>query len=367
MVDNEIRQLTEAGVEVVPFQRSSDEIASLSLPGKVALAASPIYSRSTQKELTRLIQTEKPDVFHLHNPYPFLSPAVVRTAQKLGVPAVQTVHNYRQVCMSAMYFRDGHMCHDCKGKSFALPGIKHGCYRGSRAQSVIMATTLAVNRSTWRGIDRYIALTDHIADHLRDYGISSEQIRVKPNSIPDPGVHDETGSGFMYLGRLSPEKGVGLLLEAWRRHPEGALGTLSIIGDGPDRAMVESAAAARSDIDFVGPLPHDEIAGRLRSAAALVVSSLCEDVLPTVVIEALSNARPVLTTDLGGPPRMIGDAGVIVEPTADGMARGLTDMHRTAASLSEVARKRYLSTFAPEVVVSRQLDIYAELSAGTRD
>ncbi|MGH8879309.1 MAG: glycosyltransferase family 4 protein, partial [Stackebrandtia sp.] len=200
VVNNELAQLAEAGVTVVPFLRSSDEIASLSLPKKVALIGSPIYSSATQKSLTALIEAEKPDVLHLHNPYPFLSPAVVRTSQKLGVPVVQTVHNYRQVCMSAMYFRDGHMCHDCRGKSFAMPGIVHGCYRGSRAQSVIMATTLAVNRRTWHGMDRYIALTENVADHLRDYGIDSEQIRVKPNSIPDPGPHEQVGSGFMFLG-----------------------------------------------------------------------------------------------------------------------------------------------------------------------
>lgn len=365
MVDNEIGQLTAAGVEVVPFQRSSDEIAELSLPKKLALAGSPIYSRGTQKRLARLIEAERPDVFHLHNPYPFLSPAVVRTAQRLGVPVVQTVHNYRQVCMSAMYFRDGHMCHDCRGKSFALPGIKHACYRGSRAQSVIMATTLAVNRGTWHGTDRFIALTEHIAAHLRDYGIEPERIRVKPNSIPDPGPHEQTGTGFLYLGRLTQDKGVDLLLEAWQRHPEHALDTLTIIGDGPRRELVEAAAARRADIDFVGPVPHEQIPGRLRSAAALVVPSLWEDVFPTVILEALSNGRPALTTDIGGPPKMIGEAGVVAQGTVESLAAGLAELHGRAAALSKVAREKYLGSYSPEVVLSRQLDIYAEL-AGTR-
>lgn len=366
MVDNEIRQLTDAGVEVVSFQRSSDEIAELSAPRKVALAGSPIYSRSTQKELTRLIHREKPDVFHLHNPYPFLSPAVVRTAQGLGVPVVQTVHNYRQVCMSAMYFRDGHMCHDCRGKFFPLPGVKHGCYRGSRAQSLIMATTLTVNRRTWHGIDRFIALTGHIADHLRDYGIGLDRIRVKPNSIPDPGEHDEVGSGFVFLGRLSQDKGVDVLLEAWRRHPEHALGTLTIIGDGPRRELVEAAARERGDIDFVGQVPHEQIPGRLRAAAALVVPSLWEDVFPTVILEALSNGRPALTTDLGGPPTMIGDAGVVVRGEPESMSAGLVKLHATAPKLSKLAREKYLSSYSPEVVLSRQLEIYEELAGSRR-
>jgi glycosyltransferase involved in cell wall biosynthesis len=187
IVDLEIAQLAAAGVEVLPFLRSSDEIPALPVTSKALLPVSPIYAPKAQRELSDLIEEHRPDVLHLHNPYPLLSPWVVRTAHRHGVPVVQTVHNYRQVCSSGLYFRDGHICQDCRGRALGVPAIVHSCYRGSRAQSAVMAATLAMHRPTWRSVDRYIALTAAVADHLREYGIGADRITVKPNSIPDPG------------------------------------------------------------------------------------------------------------------------------------------------------------------------------------
>ena len=363
MVDNEIAQLRNAGVTVVPFLRSSDEIADLSPLEKAKLAVSPIYAAQTQRTLAALLEAERPDVLHLHNPYPFLSPAVVRTAQRHGVPVVQTVHNYRHVCVSGLYFRDGAVCHDCRGKAFPTPGVAHGCYRGSRAQSVIMATSLVANRSTWRRVDRYIALTGAIERHLRDYGIAADAISVKPNSIPDPGEHDVDGAGFAFAGRLVEEKGIGLLLAAWARHEDGALGTLRIVGDGPLRPEVEELAGRRGDVEYVGAVPHDEVTRQFRSVGVVVNPSLCEDVHPTVVIEAMANARPVVTTELGGAPDMIADAGVVAPPNEAEFSAALHRAAQSARALRVVARRRYVEYFAPEVVLQRQLEIYREVAA----
>ncbi|MGH8880362.1 MAG: glycosyltransferase family 4 protein, partial [Stackebrandtia sp.] len=236
------------------------------------------------------------------------------------------------------------------------------CYRGSTAQSAVMATTLAVNRGTWRRLDRYIALTEAVADHLRDFGVGDSRISVKPNAVTDPGEPSPVGSGFVFVGRLSAEKGIALLLDAWRRHGDGDLGTLTIAGDGPHRDLVEELAAHREDVVYVGQVTPAERDRLLRQAAALVSSSVCEDVLPTVVIEALAAGRAVLTTNLGGPPRMIGDAGIAVEPTVDGLADGLARMSVAAAGLAPMARQRYLRRFTPEVVLGQQLAIYRQLS-----
>src|SRR5437868_9975004 len=244
VVEAEIAELRAAGVEVVPFLRSSDEIGTLPLSQKALLPLGPIISPPAIKALKELIRTERPDIVHLHNPYPLISPWIVKTAQAHGLPVVQTVHNYRQVCANGLYFRDGHICHDCRGRAVPLPAVVHACYRGSRAQSALMATALTVHRGTWRGVDRYLALTDAIAAHLRDFGIPDERIVVKPNSVPDPGPPAPLGDGFLFVGRLSPEKGVSLLLDAWARRPGG---TLRIVGDGPLRPLVES----RSDVVFL--------------------------------------------------------------------------------------------------------------------
>jgi glycosyltransferase involved in cell wall biosynthesis len=354
VVDLEIAQLAAAGVEVLPFLRSSDEIPLMSPVSKALLPVSPVYSPRAQHDLADLIRAHRPDVLHLHNPYPLISPWVVRTAHRHGVPVVQTVHNYRQVCSSGLYFRDGHICHDCRGRLVGVPAVVHRCYRGSRAQSALMATTLAVHRPTWHSVDRYIALTSAIAEHLRDYGIPDDRIVIKPNSVPDPGLPGAAGKGFLFIGRLSPEKGLSLLLDAWRRHPDGTLGTLTIAGDGEERPLAERAAAERADIAYLGPLSRDAVQAALRETAVVVAPSTWHDVLPTVVIEALANARPVLGTALGGIPYLVESAGWLVPPDPAALAAALPVAREQAAELSPAARRRYENTFHPDVV-TRQL------------
>lgn len=375
IVESESRQLAAAGVTVLPLLRHSDDIAALPATRKALLPFSPIYNAGAQRELAELIRRERPDVLHLHNPYPLLSPWVVRTAHRYGVPVVQTVHNYRHVCAAATYFRDGHPCHDCLGKRFPTPAIRHSCYRGSTAQSVVMATTLAVHRPTWRSVDRYVALAPHLADHLKTFGITDEQIAIKPNGIPDPGpLDDSTGDGFLFFGRLTPEKGVDLLLDAWQRHADGDAGTLRIAGDGPLRARVEAAAAARADVEYLGLVDHAEVVpGLVRAASVVVVPSTYADALPTVILEALASGRPVLGTNVGGTPYLLGldpahqpadpAPGWVVEPEPAALAEALAMARLRAAPLRPAARHRYQTAFAPDVLLRRLIELYEEVAA----
>ncbi|MER7267351.1 glycosyltransferase family 4 protein [Micromonospora carbonacea] len=396
IVDAEIAQLRAAGVEVLPFLRSSDEIPSLPKTAKALLPISPIYAPRAQQELSRLITEHRPDVLHLHNPYPLLSPWVVRTAHKHDVPVVQTVHNYRQVCSSGLYFRDGVICQDCRGRALGVPAIVHRCYRGSRAQSALMATTLAVHRGTWHSVDRFIALTSAVGDHLRDYGVPADRIVVKPNGIPDPGTPAPLGDGFLYMARLSPEKGLGLLLDAWRRHPDGSLGPLRIAGDGELRHLAEAAAAERADVTYLGPLDRAGVRAAIEASAVIIAASTWHDVLPTVIIEALASGRPVLGTALGGIPYLVGadaprepagtgpaavataapgqgrvplphgvqegETGWVVAPEPAAMAAALPVARAGAAALAAPARLRYERTFHPDVVTKRLIDVYASLA-----
>lgn len=372
IVDTEIAQLTAAGIEVLPFQRASDSIGDLPLAQKALLPLSPIYGRAAQQDLAELLRRERPDLLHLHNPYPLLSPWVVRTAHAHGVPVVQTVHNYRQVCSSGLYFRDGHNCTDCRGKAFGWPAVAHKCYRGSAAQSALMATTLAVHRPTWKSVDRYIALTGRIAAHLRDYGIPEERIVIKPNGLPDPGEPEPLGDGFLYAARLSPEKGLALLLDAWRRHPEGALGQLRIAGDGELRPLAERAAAEREDVTYLGALDRDGMAAARTRASVIVAVPTWNDVLPTVILEAMAAGRPVLGTDVGGIGYLLGigepveAAGWVVAPDAEALAAALPVARAAAAAFAPAARKRYLQAFHPDVVTRRLIDIYVSLSGNSQ-
>lgn len=363
IVDAEIAQLRAAGVEVVPYLRSSDEIGALPRARKALLPVAPIWSPGAQRDLVELIRRHRPDLLHLHNPYPLISPWIVRTAHAHGVPVIQTVHNYRQVCAPGLYFRDGHICHDCRGRAFALPAIVHNCYRGSKAQSAIMATALAVHRSTWRSVDRYLALTDSMADHLIDYGIPDERITVKPNAVDDPGAPAPIGTGFLFASRLSGEKGLRLVLEAWSRRAEGTLGTLRIAGDGPLRSVAEAAAAARPDVVYLGPQDRAGVLAAMRDTSVVIAASTWDDVLPTVVIEALASGRPVLGTRMGGIPYLIGDAGWVVPPDLDGLSAALPVAASGASGLAVAARARYETTFTPELLTKRLIDVYTAVSS----
>lgn len=372
VVDAEIDDLSAAGVEVIPFLRSSDEIPDLKPSERLLLPISPIYARRAQRELDDLIVRERPDVVHLHNPYPLLSPWVIKTAHSHGVPVIHTVHNFRQVCVSGLFFRDGQTCTECVGHTWAHPAVKHACYRGSRQQSVIMATALAAHRGTWRAVDRFLALTPVIATHLSSLGIAPEQVTVKPNAVADPGSPARKGDGFLFVGRLSAEKGLNLLLNSWTRHPEMALGRLTIAGDGPLRHEVESWAAARADITYVGRLTPAAVGDAMRTAAVVVVPSTWGEVCSMVVLEALSHGRPVLATNRGGTPWLLGydqlqPAGWLVEPNIEALASALSSARSEADGLSAVARSRYTRYFSPERVTKQLLDVYREVIAGRPD
>jgi glycosyltransferase involved in cell wall biosynthesis len=351
VVDQEIGWLRGAGVEVVPMLRDSDDIPALPLRDKAMLPIDPIWAPSAQRELAGLIRRHRPDVVHLHNPYPLISPWIVRTAHGLGVPVVQTAHNYRHVCANGLFFRDGHICHDCTGRKLASPAVVHRCYRGSAAQSAVMAAALRVHRRTWFEVDRYVAPTRAMAGHLRAFGIAAERIAVKPNAVDDPGdPPTNPGEGVLFGGRLTVEKGLPLLVEAWPKE----LGLLRVAGDGELRGQVE----ARPEVDYLGRLDRAGMRAAIRESAFVVVPSTLEDVHPTLIIEALANGRPVLGTDLGGIADLIGPAGWVVPPRVEALSAGLRRASVEAAGLRGIARERYLASHTPQRCVQGLIEIY---------
>lgn len=370
VVAREIEQLSaasEANVQVIPFLRDSDDIASMPVRQRAELLFSPAYGRRAQRELRAVLRTHRPDVLHLHNPYPLLSPWVVRTAHAHGVPVVHTLHNFRQSCVNGLHLRSrsgeaASACHDCVGRGLNLPAVRHGCYRGSRAQSAVMAATLAVHRRTWPTVDRVLALTPAMAEYARRLGVPDRRIVVRPNAVPDPGAGTDAGDGFLFAGRLSAEKGVGLLLDAWDRHPAGSLGTLRIAGAGPLAEFVRSRAAGRSDVEYLGPLTSTGVATAMRRCAVVAVPSTWDEVCPTVALEAFAHGRPVLGTAVGGLPWLVDGAGWTVQPTVDALATALPQARDGAARLAGPARQAYERRFTPGVALRSLLEVYKSLN-----
>jgi glycosyltransferase involved in cell wall biosynthesis len=377
VVAMEIDGLSRTEVTVIPFLRSSDDIPALPARQRAALAYSPAYGGRAVRELRALLRSERPDVMHLHNPYPLLSPWIVRTAHAYGVPVVHTLHNYRQTCVNGLHVRargpesDCAACHDCRGRALNLPAVRHRCYRGSRAQSAVMAATLALHRRTWPTLDRVLALTPAMAEYARGLGVPADRIVVRPNAVPDPGPHAQDGDGFLFAGRLSAEKGVRLLLEAWDRHATGSLGTLRIAGAGPLAGLVRARAEVRADIEYLGQLGAHDVTTQMRRAAVVAVPSTWDEVCPTVALEALANARPVLGTTRGGLPWLTDGAGWTVDPTVEALAAALPAARAGAARLARPAREAYERRFTPDVALRSLIDVYrsvtvSETAQGTR-
>jgi glycosyltransferase involved in cell wall biosynthesis len=366
-VDAEIDALREAGVDVVSYQRSSDEIPAMSPAQRLTVPFLPLHSRRAVADLDALMAAERPDLLHLHNPWPLISLSVVPAAHRRGVPVVATVHNHRHSCMRGSYFRDGHDCRECEGRALPWPAVQHGCYRDSRLQSIPMAAAFRVHRKDQRAVDRYVALSRPIADSILASGlVSPEQVVVRPNSVPDPGPPAPPGRGLVYVGRLSIEKGVPLLLQAWER--AGApFGTLTVVGDGPERPLVEARARQPgSGVVATGPLAAEGVAAALRDAAAVVVPSTSPEGMPLVVLEAFAHGRPVIATD-GLADVVDPSVGWLARPTAGALAEVLTQAAAgDGPARGAAARARYDQQFAPEVVTAAQILIYREVLAESR-
>lgn len=369
VVDIEVEGLRAAGHEVLTYLRSSDELGGLSAREKAGLVVSPVHSRRAVADVTRLLDTGRPDVLHLHNPYPLVSMGVVSAAARAGVPVVQTVHNHRHTCMKGTYVRGGEPCHQCRTARQPLPGVVHGCYRDSRAQSAVMAVALLRARPAYAQISRLIALTPEIRDSLLASGFDSARIVIKPNSVPDPGPAGPAGAGFLYIGRLSEEKGVLALAEAWTRHPVGALGRLRVAGDGPVRDRLEALVRGRDDIEVLGQVDPARVRGLLEETAAVVVPSQWPEAFPLVVLEAMASGRALLVTDQGGLPAVVDpEVGRVVPATVEGLEAGLRELAGDpglTARLGRSARARYEAAYSPDVVIGRLVEVYRDAGAGS--
>jgi glycosyltransferase involved in cell wall biosynthesis len=244
----------------------------------------------------RISREWQADVVHIHNFFPLMTPGIHHGARRSGAAVVQTLHNYRLLCASAMFLRSGVICEKCLTGS-QIWGIVHKCYRQSIPGSIaLVAMQMRANAlNTWRkDVDLFIALTNFAKAKFVEGGIPGEKITVKPNfsNLAPPPCRQRHGG--LYVGRLSPEKGVATLLAAWRAFPDMPL---TILGDGPQRAELE--ASAPPNVSFLGSLPPGEVRRHMEAASFLVVPSEWYEGFPMTIVEAYSAGLPVIASNIG--------------------------------------------------------------------
>ena len=285
---------------------------------RLALAVDTVWSRRSYRDLRRLFRDSGARIAHFHNILPQISPAAYYAARAEGLAVVQTLHNYRLACPAATLMREGRVCEDCLGRPVAWAGMRHGCYRGSRTATGAVAAMLAAHRAlgTWHKlVDLYIALSDFARDKHIQAGLPAGRIAVKPNFLAQDRGPGSGGGGFvLFIGRLSPEKGLRPLLDAWRAEP--LPWPLHIYGDGPLAAEVAAAAAATAQIRWFGWQPADRIAEALRRAEALVLPSLWFEGFPMTMVEAYAAGLPVIASRIGSLAELVaeGRTGLLVPP-----------------------------------------------------
>lgn len=340
-VYREERALLEArGVEVIAYERYSDELQSA---GPLAVARSALnvaWSNAARADVAALVRRSRPDIAHFHNTFPLISPSAYAACRDAGVPVVQTLHNFRMICPGAMLFRNDGPCEQCIEGSL-LSSLRHRCYRNSLPATAVVAHSIALNRrrQTHLLVDRYLALTEFARSRFVAGGLSPEQIVVKPNGLNQqirPGAGD--GGYFVFVGRISREKGVHVLLDAWEHLPHFHL---KIIGDGPLRESLQRTAALRRlNVEFLGRMNRPDLPGAVGAAAALIVPSLWYEGFPMTVVEAFASGTPVIASRLGSLAEIVvdGENGALF-PAGD--ARALAGVvARVASSSAVLARMR---------------------------
>lgn len=360
----EARLLESKGHEVIRFTRHNDSIKQM---GAINAAVKTIWSTEAYRDLRKLLRSEKPDLIHCTNTFPLISPSAYYAARKEGIAVVQSLRNYRMFCAGAYFMRDGKICESCLGKRFALPAIVNKCYRGSRAGSTVLASMIAIHRSigTWsKAVDRYFALTNFSREKFIEGGLPANKIDIKPNFLfDDPGPGNGSGGYAIFVGRLSDEKGVALLLNVWPQLQSPPL--LKVVGEGPLQDMVKDASKAEpSKVQWCGQLDQSEVLRLVGDATCLIQPSLWYEGFPRTILESFAKGTPVIASKLGSMEEIVeeGACGHLFEPNEVALRETIEKFLSSATQHPEMrlnARRRFLDRYSASTNYEILMSIYS--------
>lgn len=366
------KQLLQAnGIDVIEYFKYSDGIRSIGLFGKILGGLATPFNPFTYFQFRALLRQERPDVVHVHNFFPLISPAVFYAAHHQGVASVMTLHNYRIGCGAGLPFRDQETCLHCLEGQSVRPLLRFRCYRNSFLASLPMAAMIALHRrlQTWRRrVDLFITLTEFYSQIMRPTGLVAEnRMRKKPQFMANPPEPADFGSRpikALYVGRISEEKGVSTLLEAWRKWGADAP-KLHIVGDGPDLGTLKSSYADLN-VHWHGKLPADQTLEVIRSAQLLIIPSICFEGFPMVVREALACAVPILASNIGPMAEFVLPAfGELFKPgdsiqLLNQARRLLREDSPQLSEMSRQARIEFDAKYTAHINFERLMSIYKE-------
>jgi glycosyltransferase involved in cell wall biosynthesis len=368
VVDQEAAALARAGHDVAVFEQRSDEIGTWSILRRAAIPARITRNGRVRAELRDVLHDWTPDILHVHNTFPLLSPSVLLAARDASVPVVATIHNYKLLCASGDFFRDGSVCHDCAGGRL-FPGMRHGCYRGSRIATVPVSVGLASNRHLWREeVSAYVFISAAQRDLMAGLDLPGDRVFVKHNFVSEPEAAHATQRrhGISYVGRLDEAKGTPVLMRAWdlfrAEHPESSL-SITIAGTGPLADQVRSWAAQDARIENRGLVPRAEARAIVAGGIAAVVPSAWEETFGLVAVEAMAAGVAPVVPAVGSFPELVQHDvdGILYRDDAHGLARAIARVDANPAHalrLGVRAGQTYRSRFHPTKNLDQLVEIY---------
>lgn len=359
VVDDEINLLRGNGHDVFEYRISNDKIKSMS---KLDLLKTTIWSSHSIHDIKKILDKFSPDICHIHNTFPLISPSIYWGLDKKNIPIVQTLHNFRLACPQAMFLREGKICESCLGK-IPLQGIVHGCYRDSIAQTAVLSSMLVTHRilGTWKNkVTSYIALNEFCKEKFVSAGIPSEKIKIKPNFVikTNQEQHDREDY-FLYIGRLSKEKGISTLLEAFKNLPNKKL---LVAGDGPEKSIL----MGHENINCIGHVGKEHIIELLLKAKAIIIPSIWYENFPKIVVEAMAYGAPIIASNIGSLATIIEDNfnGLLFDPNnAESLIKKIDFMDgnkNARLKIGENALDTYEKLYSKQKNYSMLIDIYSD-------
>jgi len=358
VVESELAMLRAHGHQLIEYRRDNAEIAGIN---KSALLLNTLWSQKTVADITTIIADFQPDVIHVHNTFPLISPSLFWAANRAGIPVIQTLHNFRLLCLNAMFLREDKVCEDCLGH-LPLLGVARKCYRGSVLQSASLAGMLTVHRGlgTYRTqISRYIALNEFCRQKFIEGGLPASRIVIKPNFIDLPVQENIQRQDFLFVGRLSEEKGIKTLMHAIELLPGSSV---RIAGVGPESGLLNHVSGAVG----LGNLAIDEVQHEMHASITLVLPIIWFENFPRTIVEAFSCGLPVIASRIGALAELVehGVTGLLFQPgNPQDLAKTMKWALENPIQMEEMgrnARAKYLAGYTAERNHQQLIAIYQD-------
>lgn len=368
-VDTQVGLLKDRDNEVILYQRDNHEIEKFSLLKRIHFFFSSIYSFRTTRELREAVRANRPDIAHVHNVFPLISPSVYWILKKERIPYIQTIHNFRFMCPNGLFFRNGQICELCKMGHYGN-AIRWKCYRNSFSLSLLYSLTIWLHRrlGTFDFASAFIVLNPFTKQKLVEAHITKEdKIHLIQNSIKPPEKVGERNydAGIVYLGRLSIEKGVEDLLACLKLIPNIKV---TIAGSGPDESSLNEIARMYPErVCFTGFITGEEKDRLIRHSLVVVQPSKCYEQLPVVALEAMAAGKPLIVPDMAGWNSLVKNEenGLLFQPgdVADLAAKiqRFIDDPELASSMGENAKRDYEMKYSAEIHYRKLMGLYQEI------